>query len=110
MKPRIHDAFGCLPVVGIVLFVGIMAYFLIGPAHALGPCGIREAIVKSLHDKFQESGRAIGVAGELAIMEVFVSKAGTWTILVTDTMGRACVIAAGSAYEELPPVKPEKSA
>ena len=92
-------------------FILIMAlgFFWSTGAHALGSCGKRTAVVKELHDKFKESGRAIGLAGEFAVMEVFVSEAGTWTIIVTDTMGRSCVIAAGSSFEEQPPVVAEKS-
>ena len=53
----------------------------------------------------RESGKAIGIAGQVNLVEVFASKAGTWTILFTTPQGKTCIIAAGSSWEDLPPTK-----
>lgn len=74
-------------------------------AIAAGMCGYRADLVKELSDKYQESGRAIGIAGQINLVEVFASKAGTWTILLTTPQGITCVMAAGSSWEDLPPSK-----
>ena len=65
----------------------------------------RADFIKALNDKYQESGKALGIAGQVNLVEVFASKAGTWTILVTTPEGKSCIIAAGSSWEDLPPSK-----
>lgn len=77
-------------------------------AHALGMCGMRADFLKALSDKYQETGKALGIAGQVNLVEIFASKAGTWTILVTTPEGKSCIIAAGSSWEELPPTIEEK--
>ncbi len=56
-------------------------------------------LVAELGEKFQEKQFAFGTIGEVAVMEVFVASAGTWTIIVTDVTGRSCIIAAGDNWE-----------
>ena len=75
------------------------------PAQALGMCGSRTDFIKALSDKYQETGKALGIAGQVNLVEIFASKAGTWTILVTTPEGKSCIIAAGSSWEDLPPSK-----
>ena len=75
------------------------------PAAALGAqsqCAPHEEVVKVLNAKFQESQRAIGLINERAMMEVFISKQGTWTMVVTNESGLSCVMAAGEAWDERP--------
>ncbi len=36
-------------------------------------------------------------------MEIFVSPAGTWTILATGTDGLSCVLAVGEGFDAAPP-------
>lgn len=73
-------------------------------------CGKRADFVKALAQKYQETPRSIGIAGQVNLVEIFVSKAGTWTILYTDPYGKTCIIAAGNSWEDLPEGKIEKSA
>lgn len=73
------------------------------PGHAMGMCGKRADFIKALNDKYSETGKALGIAGQVNLVEFFTSKAGTWTILVTDTQGRACIIAAGNSWQDVPP-------
>ena len=35
-------------------------------------------------------------------MEVFISRQGTWTMVVTNETGMSCVMAAGEAWDEKP--------
>ncbi len=73
-----------------------------GVASAATPCGSRDAIAKSLTTKFKEARRAMGVVNARSVMEIFMSPQGTWTVLVTDTTGTACVIATGQDWQEVP--------
>jgi hypothetical protein len=69
------------------------------------PCGERDEIVKSLSSQYSERPRAMGLANQSAIIEVFTSKAGTWTILLTRPDGAACIVGAGEAWEDIPPTQ-----
>jgi hypothetical protein len=65
-------------------------------------CAPRGEVVKVLNAKYQESQRALGLINEKAMMEVYISPAGTWTMVVTNEAGIACVLAAGEAWDEMP--------
>ena len=73
-----------------------------GVASAATSCGNHDAIAKSLTTKFKEARRAMGVVNARAVMEIYMSPQGTWTVLVTDTTGTACVIATGQDWQEVP--------
>ena len=73
-----------------------------GVASAAAPCGSHDALAKSLTTKFKEARRIMGVVNANAVMEIFMSPQGTWTVLVTDTTGTACVIASGQDWQEVP--------
>lgn len=62
-------------------------------------CGARDVLVDRLLSEFKENQQAVGTLHESAILEVFVSNQGSWTILATGTDGRSCVLAAGQDWE-----------
>lgn len=66
-------------------------------------CAPRNELVGQLGQQFRENQKAVGTLGDKAIMELFVSQSGTWTILATDTAGTSCIIAAGKAWDEAAP-------
>ena len=66
-------------------------------------CGNRDDIVRTLATQYREQPRAMGLANQTAIIEVFTSRAGTWTILLTKPDGASCIVGAGEAWEEIPP-------
>ena len=73
-----------------------------GSADAQMVCGKRDAIVAQLERTYGETRRSVGVQQGRAVVEVYASdKTGSWTILVTDTDGRSCLMAAGDAFESL---------
>jgi hypothetical protein len=69
------------------------------PASALDFCASRAELVQSLSDKYEESPTAVGQIDGTAVIEVFVSDKGSWTILATGTDGRSCVVSAGEGFE-----------
>ncbi len=73
-----------------------------GVASAAAPCGSHDAVAKSLTSKFKEARRIMGVVNAKAVMEVFMSPQGTWTVVITDTAGTSCIIAAGQDWQEVP--------
>ena len=62
-------------------------------------CGKRDAIVGTLKAKYKEDRQAIAVAGTNSVIELFISEAGTWTMLVTSADGRTCIMAAGHSWD-----------
>ena len=79
---------------------------LAGPAQAqtVDPsrCGAHDNIRSTLSDRFAEKQTSIGVIGDSAVVEVYVSTTGTWTILITRADGSSCVVAAGHSWEQVP--------
>ena len=62
-------------------------------------CAERTEMVKSLAEQFKENPAAVGVINPSAVIEVFVSQDGSWTILATGTDGKSCVLSAGFGWE-----------
>jgi hypothetical protein len=65
-------------------------------------CDARDRVLQLLADRFGETRRAVGIAGETAVMELYAADdTGTWTITMTLPDGRMCRMASGSGYEDL---------
>ena len=62
-------------------------------------CGKRNEIVAKLGQVFQESPQAMGFVNQDAVIEIFVSAQGTWTILASGTDGQSCVVSSGESWE-----------
>jgi len=84
------------------LSLGFAALVLIvNEAHA-ATCAPRSDVVAHLARTFGETRRAIGLAQENAVIEVFAAEATrTWTITVTSANGTTCIVAAGDSFEAL---------
>ena len=70
-------------------------------AHAqVAQCAPRTDVLTALATKYGEARRGIGIAGQNAVMELFVNPStGTWTIIATTPDGKTCLIASGSNFE-----------
>jgi hypothetical protein len=67
-------------------------------------CAEHSLMLNLLEKKFSEDPVAMGTVNEDRYMQLFVSPKGTWTILVTETDGKACIVAAGQNWETLPTI------
>ena len=65
-------------------------------------CGKHDDVAKALNARFKETRRIMGVVNARAVMEIFMSPQGTWTMLATDTNGTACITASGEEWQEVP--------
>ncbi|HEV7415209.1 hypothetical protein [Tianweitania sediminis] len=65
----------------------------------MNTCAARNEIVQKLSDQFKEAPQAVGVVDKSAVLEVFVSDAGTWTIIATGTDGNSCILSAGEGWQ-----------
>jgi hypothetical protein len=63
------------------------------------PCSRRSDLIKLLGKEYKEVLSGFGVSGQQNIVEFFISKAGTFTILATRSDGISCVIATGDNWE-----------
>lgn len=66
---------------------------------AQAACAARDEIVSALSKHYKENPAGIGLAPPGRVFELYVSDAGTWTLLLTTVNGRSCVIGAGENWE-----------
>lgn len=92
-------AFNALLVVALLLAMVSLAR---SQARACAP---HDDIVGRLDKSFQEKQRAFGLIGGRAIVELYISAKGSWTIIVTGTDGRTCILAAGEGWENIPQIE-----
>lgn len=72
-------------------------------AHAVQvQCAKHQQLAGMLAKKYSENPVAMGTVNEDRYMQLFISRSGSWTILVTRTDGQACIVAAGQNWEKLP--------
>jgi hypothetical protein len=63
-------------------------------------CDARDRVTGQLADRWGETRRALGLAGDRAMMELFANDTtGTWTVTLTLPDGRMCLMASGDSYE-----------
>ncbi|MBL4784195.1 MAG: hypothetical protein JKY49_02080 [Cohaesibacteraceae bacterium] len=68
-------------------------------SNAQNPCSSREKMVNLLSKRYLEMPRAIGLVSSRGVIELFVAKSGSWTMLITNTSGKACILAAGKYWQ-----------
>jgi hypothetical protein len=79
------------------------AFFMAArPAGAQSVCGQRDQMVVGLERNYAEAPVSMGLASNGAVVEVFASAAGTWTIIMTHPNGLCCLLMAGEGWEILP--------
>ncbi len=80
------------------------AFWFVGAAQAAQAeqmvCGERANMVRLLSDKYGETRRSMGLTDGQAVVEMYASdETGSWSILITDTQGTTCMLAAGTAFQ-----------
>lgn len=72
-------------------------------------CAPRADVLQALGSKYGEARRAIGIAGQSNVMELFANPTtGTWTITATAPNGLMCLLASGSNLEFVTDPAPAK--
>ncbi len=66
---------------------------------AMNVCGDRERLVGELQQHFNEEVTAVGLVDQNAMVEIFASESGSWTIIATGTDGVSCILSAGEGFE-----------
>jgi hypothetical protein len=91
-----------------LLGAALATTILATPAHAQVPggpavCGQRDKLVQRLEAEFGETRQGFGLQRGSSILEIFASaESGSWTILVTQPTGMACMVAAGQNWAATP--------
>lgn len=91
------------PALAVALGAAVIAGSVGTPsaAEAAARCAKHDQLVTVLKNKFKEQRTAVGLVSNKGVMELYVSKGGSWTALFTRPDGIACVMASGSAMETL---------
>ena len=91
--------FAALAVLGIVAATLSLA----GQASAQRVCASHEAATMQLEKQFNErvAGRGLANRGK-AMIELFVSEKGSWTVVISEPNGRSCVLATGDSWQQVP--------
>lgn len=76
--------------------------FLAPTALAQPVCGAHRTVVENLKKGYSETPVSMGVTSGGAILEVYASPEGTWTLVITQPSGLSCLLAAGQDWENLP--------
>lgn len=78
-------------------------------AHGAPQCDSRDTVTTLLAERYGETRRAVGIAGQSAVMELYASDAtGSWSITMTLPDGVMCLVASGSNYEAVADELPAK--
>lgn len=93
-----------LAAVALAILTGLAAM----PVNSAPQCDTRETVIALLAERYGETRRMVGLAGQAAVMELYASDAtGTWSITMTLPDGLMCLMASGSNFEavteSLPP-------
>jgi len=87
-----------------VLLILLCMACVIDAADAQTLCGKREPMVAQLAEGYDETRVAAAVTRQGALLEVFASVDGTWSILMTIPGGRTCIVSVGEQGWELEPL------
>ncbi len=73
----------------IVMLAGAAVLLSTFAAEAqVSKCGKRDSLIKVLIEKYHETPRALGLSSASKVaMEIYASKKGTWTVMMTTTNG-----------------------
>ena len=87
---------------GLMGLLAIAVVSLPASADAQMRCDLRDNAISELETKFDEQvvGRGLTRGGQ-SMVEILVSEAGSWSVVVTDTRGRTCLIATGEDWTDI---------
>ena len=71
------------------------------PASAQMVCGNHEAIEKRLAENYKEVRTGVGLAANGALLELYTSEKGTFTVVLTRPNGLSCLMAVGEAWNSI---------
>lgn len=85
-----------------MILASFFGSFVAAPALAENLCTERGTLVETLKKRYAELPVSKGLSGSGHVLEVYVSEAGSWTILVTRPTGESCILSAGENWHQVP--------
>lgn len=87
----------------MALLAAVVVLLSASGAHAQQLCALRDAAITQLEAKFNERvvGRGLAKRGK-EMVELLVSESGSWTVVISDTQGRTCIVASGDSWMPVP--------
>lgn len=61
-------------------------------------CADHEQLTAKLRSDYQQEQTGAGQIGPDRVMEIYISRKGDWTVLITETNNVACIVAAGDDW------------
>ena len=90
--------------IALAICVGILIFMLASIARAEGAhCATHDQISKGLSEQYKESNIGMGVVSATAMIEIYISKAVTFTVVRTQTDGMSCIVYAGNDWQSMKP-------
>lgn len=88
-----------MPKATLALSLTTLIALAAAPSFAASNCAPRDAVATALAMNHGEAPVSGGIQGNSRILEVFVSEeTDTWSILVTNANGMACIVASGTDW------------
>jgi hypothetical protein len=86
---------------GFVRSAAAAALILFGmvPPATAGPCAERQEVTNFLGQRYGETIQAMGITDQGALLDIYVSEQGTWTIVLSLPNGPSCIVASGTDWE-----------
>lgn len=81
----------------------VMSLALTSSTFAAPTCGTRDLMVSTLAAQYNEIPLHRGLTPEGTLVEVFSSKIGTFTVVVTVPTGMSCLVTAGTHWQAVKP-------
>ena len=82
-----------------VCLIALIFCLTISTAAAQTACAERSVIVQKLAAEFKENPTAMGMDSGGRIIELFLSRTGSFTILVSYPNGQSCILATGQRWQ-----------
>lgn len=83
------------------LVVGMIVALFTVAANAQAVCAARQDMVDNLKQTYGEQQSSVGISRNGAMVEVFTSPTGTWTIIITRPNGVSCLAATGQNWQQM---------
>lgn len=80
--------------------VAALLLFLSAPALAQPPCAPYSEVLSHLESEYQERPVSFGVTATGNMLVITAGKKGTWTILIVQTNGTACLVLTGDDWSK----------
>jgi len=88
-----------------LILISLLATASATPLTAEVVCAPRAELVEKLTARYGEARQGMGMRGGESIMELWASDTtGSWSVIMTYTDGRSCIVAAGQDWTDDPAI------